>query len=610
MTRIDSIFVALICAYLFFSAVPVAAAAARPPADASAYAAAVDFDKAGRKSEAIGQLRKALRLKPDSVPYLNMLGTLYYDLGDYTDAVKTLEAARKYAPEKVRHYYLAKSLLKLGRLEEARKAAATGSRLEPQKGRQLELIKMGERIRNYRAGFSAAKAAYAGQKYSDAASELRAARALIDTQEAKELSLEIDKATAAGDFRWLLAAASQALEKGDLPAARNELKAARQLADSDETAALGAAIEKAEIFQRHLARADAQLQEKDFKTAREEASQALALLPRDEARKKLAEIDKAEQYDQYQFHLEQAKTFLAKNADHASALVELKLAMDISATDEARQLMADVDKMAADQAYNQHCDRAGDLFRKKDYRGAIAELKAAAAIGRTAAVEARISEALMLRNKQLRDRLLLKVMSGLGLLVLLFGAARLRFRRRKADRSLAALARITDAVRLSDFRKAMLEYSGFKAAGGLTEDIPAAELFMLFSGSGAVDRLSGENVPAGYLLDYALELVRKNRSADAFLMLGDGAVLRKTETLRDFAAFVNIYVLAGELDALAAMLDRGGFGPDIYSGLAAAMLELQQHEHGVRILQAKRKFHEMQKIDTDLLFAFTAKPGA
>ena len=34
---------------------------------------------------------------------------------------------------------------------------------------------------------------------------------------------------------------------------------------------------------------------------------------------------------------------------------------------------------------------------------------------------------------------------------------------------------------------------------------------------------------------------------------------------------------------------------------------LAARELGVRILQAKRKFHELQKADSDLLFAFTSQ---
>jgi hypothetical protein len=599
----------LVCLVFLVPAVPSAVTLARPAGDASYYASAIALDAAGKKNEAVEQLRKALKIKPAHGPYLNMLGSLCYDLGKYPEAVKNLEAARKYDPQKVWYYYLAKSLFKSGRLEEARKAAATGSRLEPQKGRQLELIKLGKKIRTYLASFSAAKAAFARKSYSDAATELQTARGLIDTEEAKKLDEEIAGATAAGDFSLLMTAARQALKNRDLAGARNALTLARQLFDNEETKRLYAEIEKAGIFQRHMKQADAMLQEKNFKAAREEAADALAVSPGEEAKKKTAEVDKAEQDEQFRLHLEKAKALLAGSGDYPSVLNELTLAAGISETDEVRQLLTAVSKMQTDQSYKRHYDRAAGLFSNKDYEGAIAEFKAAAAIVKTDTVGEKIAEAEQLRAKGLRNKRLLWGGAGLGLLALLLGAGRLLTEKRKVNHSLAALANIIDAMKLSDFRKAMLEYSGFKAAGGRPEDIPSGEMFALFSGAGAVNKLSEENVPADYLLECALQLAGKNRTAEAFQLLGEGAVLKKISLPPDFAAFINIYARAGKLADIGTLLEKGGFAPETYSGLAAAMLDLQQNEQGVRILQAKRKFHELQKVDSDLLFAFTRKPG-
>lgn len=594
----------------FLAPVAVSAAGpARPAADASYYASAIALDAAGKKSEAAGQLQKALRIKPAHVPYLNLLGSVCYDLGNYQEAVKNLEAAQKYEPKKVWHYYLAKSLYRTGRLEEARKAAATGSRLEPKKGRQLELIKLGEKIRAYQAGFSAAKAAFAERSYMDAATKVRAVRGLIDTEEAIKLDEEIARVTAAGDFNMLMAASRQALEKRDLAGARNALKSARQLFDNDETKRLDAELEKAGIFQGHMKQADTMLQEKNFKAAREAASRALALSPREEAKKKLAEVDQAEQDDQYRLHLEKAKALLAGNGDYPAVLNELTLAMGISETDEVRQLLADVSKMQTDLFYKRHYDRAAGLFNNKDYEGAIAGFNAAAAIVKTEAVEAKIAEAEQLLASERRNKRLLGAGTGLGLLALLSGGGWLLSERRKANHSLAALGNIIDAMKLSDFRKAMVEYSDFKAAGGRPEDIPSEDMFALFSGSGALDKLSGENVPAGYLLECALGLIEKNMPAEAFQLLGEGAVLKKISLPPDFAAFIDLYARTGKLSGIGALVEKSGFAPETYSGLAAAMLELKQDEQGVRILQAKRKFHELQKADSDLLFAFTRKQG-
>ncbi|HNW44881.1 MAG TPA: hypothetical protein PKI19_10280 [Elusimicrobiales bacterium] len=599
-----------VCLAALLPAAAVAAGSAPTAADASSYAAAITLDRAGKKQEAAEELKKALKIKPANVPYLNMLGSLYYDLGKYPEAVKNLESAQKHDPKKVWHYYLAKSLLKVGRVEDARKAAATASRLEPQQGRQLEMIKLGEKIKNYRAIFAAAKAAAARQDYASASSELKTARGLIDTEEAKKLEADIAGDTAALGFLQQLAAARQALEKRDLAAARSGLNAARRYSDTDETRRLDAAISKAEAFQKHMTSADTMLNYKKFKEARAEAAQALALFPRDEAKEKLAEIDKAEQNELYLLHFNQAKAILQKNADYAAALAELKLALDISATDEAREFQAGIVKLQDGQSYKLHWDRAAELLQKKDYDAALAEFKAAAAVVKTDEAVVKISETARLRDARLRNKLLLKLAAGLGLLAVIFGTVRLLLGRRRANHSLAALANIIEAMRLSDFRKAMLEYADFKAAGGRPEDIPSGELFAVFSGAGALDKLSAENVSAGYLLECAARLAGENKTAEAFLVLGGGAVLKKIRLAPDFAAFINVYTRAGRLADIGTLVEQAGFGPEIYSGLAAAMLDLGLNEQGVRVLQAKRKFHELQKLDSDLLFAFTRKPGA
>ena len=269
-----------VCLALLLPVAAAAAKAAPAAADAANYASALALDKAGKKAEAVAQLQKALRVKPASVPYLNMIGSLYYDLGNYPEAVKNLQAAQKHDPKNAWYYYLAKSLLKTGRVEEARKAAATGSRLEPQKGRQLELVKMGEKIKNYRGIFAAAQAAYSRQDYPAAASELKTARAMIETEEARKLDADIVASSAAQGFLQHLAAARQALEKRDLAAARTALAAARQFYDTDETRRLDAGIAKAEAFQNHMTQADTLLNYKKFNEAREQAAQALALFPR------------------------------------------------------------------------------------------------------------------------------------------------------------------------------------------------------------------------------------------------------------------------------------------------------------------------------------------
>ncbi|MEI7528043.1 MAG: tetratricopeptide repeat protein [Elusimicrobiota bacterium] len=595
------------CLAMLLPAAAFAAKAAAPASDATCYAAAIALDKAGKKSEAAQQLRQALRIKPASVPYLNMLGSLCYDLGKYPEAVKNLEAAQELEPKKVWHYYLAKSLLKTGRLEEARKAAATASRLEPQKGRQLEMIKLGETIKAYRASFEAAKAAWAGENYVTAAAQLRKARVLIDTEEARKLDGEINNATAAGDLSWLITRARQALDKRDLAAARGAFNAARQLSDNAETKSLGALLEKAEAFRKHMTQADTQLNYRKFIEARDEASQALALFPGGEAKAKLEEIDKAEQNDRYQLHFDQARAFLKKDADYASALGELKLAMEISATDEAKQLLADIDKMKAGQSYKEHYNRAAQLLRLKNYDGALAELNAAAAVVKTDDVEALIAQATKQRDRTARGRLMFWAATALAMLTMIFGGVRMFYSRHKANASLTALANMVEAIRLSDFRKAMAEYENFKAAGGRAEDIPADELIAVFSSAGVLGKLADEKVSAGYLLECALHLVQEGKSAEAFMILGGSSLLKKIELIPDFEAFVNVYGKAGKLDALEAMVETGGFAPETYTGLAAAMLDLQHNELGVRILQAKRKFHELQKADSDLLFAFTSK---
>ena len=88
---------------------------------------------AGRPEEAIGLAKKAMRLNPMyPTEYLWNLGHAYYLMGRIEEAVETLNRARDRSPEYIPVIaYLAASYAELGRMEEARAAAAEFSRLSP-----------------------------------------------------------------------------------------------------------------------------------------------------------------------------------------------------------------------------------------------------------------------------------------------------------------------------------------------------------------------------------------------------------------------------------------------------------------------------------------------
>jgi adenylate cyclase len=89
---------------------------------------------AGRPEEAIGLVKKAMRLNPRyPVPYLWELGHAYFLTGRYGETIETLKRVldrnSDFMPA---HAYLAASYSEIGREEEARAEVAEIERLSPQ----------------------------------------------------------------------------------------------------------------------------------------------------------------------------------------------------------------------------------------------------------------------------------------------------------------------------------------------------------------------------------------------------------------------------------------------------------------------------------------------
>jgi len=88
---------------------------------------------AGRPEEAIGLVKRAMRLNPiHPVQYLFSLGHAYFLTGQYEEAIATLRRALNRSPNFLPiHVYLAAIYIELGREEEAHAAAAEVLRLDP-----------------------------------------------------------------------------------------------------------------------------------------------------------------------------------------------------------------------------------------------------------------------------------------------------------------------------------------------------------------------------------------------------------------------------------------------------------------------------------------------
>jgi tetratricopeptide (TPR) repeat protein len=88
---------------------------------------------AGRPEEAIGLSKKAMRLNPHYPPlYEWTLGHAYFLVGEYEQAVDTLQRVLDRNPAfHPAHIYLALSLARLGRVDEARAEVAEFTKLTP-----------------------------------------------------------------------------------------------------------------------------------------------------------------------------------------------------------------------------------------------------------------------------------------------------------------------------------------------------------------------------------------------------------------------------------------------------------------------------------------------
>jgi adenylate cyclase len=88
---------------------------------------------AGEPARAIETLKAHMRLDPFYLPFAPWwLGSAYYMLGRYADAVPHLQTAVSRAPNlALGHHWLAAAYAQLGRLEEAKAEAAKGLRIQP-----------------------------------------------------------------------------------------------------------------------------------------------------------------------------------------------------------------------------------------------------------------------------------------------------------------------------------------------------------------------------------------------------------------------------------------------------------------------------------------------
>jgi tetratricopeptide (TPR) repeat protein len=76
------------------------------------------YERAGMYREEVDALKKVVALKPSGYSYMKM-GTAYHRLGEYKDAIKSFNAAKKYFPKyAVLYNNLAVAYGKVGRLDE------------------------------------------------------------------------------------------------------------------------------------------------------------------------------------------------------------------------------------------------------------------------------------------------------------------------------------------------------------------------------------------------------------------------------------------------------------------------------------------------------------
>lgn len=153
--------------------------------------------KEGKLDQALNYLEKSVAAQPDNNAYRNWLGSVYYDLGQNEKALKHLQETASLRSSDAWNYYIALSLFKLERLGEAKEALGKALQDGPEKNRESEhapeINALIQRITDYQKRWGLAQAKISEENLDEAMTELLAAAAVINTNEAKEKTEEISR---------------------------------------------------------------------------------------------------------------------------------------------------------------------------------------------------------------------------------------------------------------------------------------------------------------------------------------------------------------------------------------------------------------------------------
>ncbi len=130
-------------------------------------------------------------------------------------------------------------------------------------------------------------------------------------------------------------------------------------------------------------------------------------------------------------------------------------------------------------------------------------------------------------------------------------------------------------------------YQQYKDIGGVPGNLPKEEMLELYLGLRAAEDLPKENIPHGFLLDYAARFTKEGNFRLVRSMLRSGRLIDAFRKPAEFEQFAGLYKEAGK----PGYLLEEKLSPASYSGLAEAFLKLGDLDACGMICDLKLRHH-------------------